>query len=164
MAQSKGFDMSKMDTGHKILLGAGIAYLIVLFLPWQRVCIDLGLDIPGASGCASASGASGIGVINLLLVIGLIAWETMGLAGVEINAPKQLVSAGLVGAIVVFTVLKILVDSEALYFFAWIGLILAVVLGYGGWLRWQAHQASGGSSSAGGGGGMPAPPPSGFSG
>ncbi|HET7236302.1 MAG TPA: hypothetical protein VFK59_07710 [Actinomycetota bacterium] len=163
MSQSKGFDMSKMDTGHKILLGAGIAYLIVLFLPWQRVCIDLGLEIPGASGCASASGASGIGVINLLLVIALLAWEGMALAGVDINAPKQIVSAGLAGAIVVFTILKILVDSESIYLFAWIGLILAVVIGYGGWLRWQAHQASGGASGMGGGG-MPAPPPGGMSG
>ena len=159
MSQSKGFDMSKMSTAHKILIGAVVAYLIVLFLPWQRVCIDLGLDIPGASGCASASGASGIGIINLLLVIGLIAWEAMGLGGVEINAPKSLVSAGLAGGIVVFTILKIIVDSEAIYFFAWIGIILAVVIGYGGWMRWQEHQAGGG----GGGGGMPPPPGDGMS-
>jgi hypothetical protein len=159
MAQSKGFDMSKMGTAQKILLGAGIAYLIVLFLPWQRVCIDLGLDIPGASGCASASGASGIGVINLLLAIGLVAWEAMGLAGVDIKAPKALVSAGLAGGIVVFTILKIIVDSEAIYLFAWVGIILALVIGYGGWMRWQEHQAGGGSA----GGAMPPPPSDGMS-
>ena len=62
MSQSGGFDMSKMSTAHKILLGAGVLYIIDVFLPWQRVCVDLGLDLPGASGCASASGASGIGV------------------------------------------------------------------------------------------------------
>jgi len=159
MAQSKGFDMSKMGTAQKILLGAGIAYLIVLFLPWQRVCIDLGLDIPGASGCASASGASGIGVINLLLAIGLVAWEAMGLAGVDIKAPKALVSAGLAGGIVVLTILKIIVDSEAIYLFAWVGIILALVIGYGGWMRWQEHQAGGGSA----GGAMPPPPSDGMS-
>jgi len=158
VSQSKGFDMSKLDTGHKILLGGGIAYMIVLFLPWQRVCFDLGLDVPGASGCASASGASGVGVINLLLVIALIAWEGLGVAGVDIKAPRQLVSAGLAGAIVVFTILKIITDSEALYFFAWIGLILAATLGYGGWLRWQSHKASGGT-----GGTMPPPPSDGMS-
>ena len=159
MAQSKGFDMSKMGTAQKILLGAGIAYLIVLFLPWQRVCIDLGLDIPGASGCASASGASGIGVINLLLAIGLVAWEAMGLAGVDIKAPKSLVSAALAGGIVLFTILKIIVDSEAIYLFAWVGIILALVIGYGGWMRWQEHQADGGSA----GGAMPPPPSDGMS-
>lgn len=164
MSQSKGFDMSKMGTAQKILLGGGIVYLIDLFLPWQRVCIDLGIDIPGASGCASASGASGVGIISLLLVIGLIAWEAMGLAGVEISAPKALVSAGLAGGIVVFTILKIITDSEALYLFAFVGLALAAVIGWGGWMRWQEHQAGSSSGSTGGGGGMPAPPPSGFSG
>jgi hypothetical protein len=164
MSQSKGFDMSKMGTAQKILLGGGIVYLIDLFLPWQRVCIDLGIDIPGASGCASASGASGIGVINLLLIIGLIAWEAMGMAGVQINAPKALVSASLAGAILILTILKIIVDSEALYLFAFVGVALAAVIGWGGWMRWQEHQAGGGSSAGGSSGGMPAPPPSGFSG
>ena len=40
----------------QILLIAGVLYIIDLFLPWQRVCIDLGLDLPGT--CASASGGS----------------------------------------------------------------------------------------------------------
>jgi len=154
MSQSSGFDMSKMSTAHKILLGAGALYIIDVFLPWQRVCIDLGLDLPGASGCASASGASGIGVLNLLLAIALVVWEGMGLANVDIKAPRALVSAGLAGAIVLFTILKILVDFDEIYIFAWIGLILALVIGYGGWMRWQEHQAAGGgiggSSSTGG--------------
>ncbi len=155
MSQSRGFDMSSMSTAAKILLGAGILYIIDTFLPWQRVCIDIGLDIPGASGCASASGASGIGVLNLILAIALVAWEGMSLAGVDIKAPKALVSAGLAGALVIFTILKIVIDSEAIYFFAWIGLVLALVIGYGGYMRWQEHQ-----SSAGGGMGMTPPPPS----
>ena len=154
MSQSGGFDMSKMSTAHKILLGAGVLYIIDVFLPWQRACF------PSALGdvCGSASGASGIGVLNLLLAIALVAWEGMSLANVDINAPRALVSAGLAGAIVLFTILKILVDSEAIYLFAWIGLILALVIGYGGWMRWQEHQAGGGgmgSSSTGG----TAPPP-----
>jgi hypothetical protein len=156
MSQSGGFDMSKMSTAHKILLGAGILYIIDVFLPWQRVCFDLG--IPGASGCGSASGASGIGVLNLLLAIALVAWEGMSLANVDIKAPRALVSAGLAAAIVLFTILKILVDSESIYLFAWIGLILALVIGYGGWMRWQEHQASGGGMGGSSTGGT-APPP-----
>lgn len=146
MSRSTGFDMSKMSTADKILLGAGILYIIDVFLPWQRVCIDLGIDLPGASGCASSSGASGIGVLNLLLAIALVAWEGMALANVDINAPRALISAALAGAIVVFTILKIVVDSEALYIFAWIGLVLALVIGYGGWMRWQEHQAGAGTA------------------
>lgn len=139
MSQAKGFDMSKVSTASKILLIAGVLYIIDLFLPWQRVCIDLGLDLPGT--CASASGASGIGVLNLLLAIALVAWEGMAVGGVEVNAPKALISAALAGLIVAFTILKIIVDSESLYLFAWIGIILALVIGYGGWMRWQEHQA-----------------------
>ncbi|HKE54054.1 MAG TPA: hypothetical protein VKC55_04720 [Actinomycetota bacterium] len=155
MSQSSGFDMSKVSTAGRILLIAGVLYLIDLFLPWQRVCIDLGIDLPG--GCASASGASGIGVLNLLLVLGLLVWEGLALSTVEINAPKALVSAGLAAAIVVFTILKILIDNESIYLWAWIGLILALVIGYGGWMRWQEHQATGGTTSMGGA--APPPPP-----
>lgn len=158
MSQSSGFDMSKMSTAHKILLGAGVLYIIDVFLPWQRVCIDLGIDLPGASGCASASGASGIGVLNLLLAIALVVWEGMDLANVDIKAPRALISAGLAGAIVLFTILKILVDFDEIYIFAWIGLILALVIGYGGWMRWQEHQASGGGMGGSSTGGT-APPP-----
>lgn len=154
MSQSSGFDMSKLSTAAKILLIAGVLYIIDVFLPWQRVCIDLGLDIPGASGCASSSGASGIGVLNLLLAIALVAWEGMIAANVDIKAPRALISAGLAAAIVLFTILKILVDNEAIFLFAWIGLVLALVIGYGGWMRWQEHQAGGGM----GGGGTPPPP------
>ena len=147
MSQSSGFDLSKLSTASKILLGAGIVYLIDLFLPWQKV--DTGF-----AGCCSASGMEGIGILNVLLVIALIAWEVMAIAGVDIKAPRALVSAGLAGAILVFTILKILIDNDAIYLFAWIGLILALAIGYGGWMRWQEHQAG----AATGGGAMPPPP------
>ena len=129
----------------RLLLVAGTLYIVDVVLPWRQRCI--------AGECVSISGWEGIGVLNLLLAIALVAWEGMSLANVEINAPRALVSAGLAGAIVLFTILKILVDSEAIYLFAWIGLILALVIGYGGWMRWQEHQASGGGmggSSTGG--------------
>ena len=149
MSQSSGFDLSKLSTASKILLGAGILYLIDLFLNWNEVCVDV-LNV-----CAGASGIHGIGVLNLLLVLGLLAWEGMALANVNIQAPRALVSAGLAGALVVFTILKILVDMEAIAIFAWIGLILALAIGYGGWMRWQEHQAGAGAT---GGGAMPPPP------
>jgi hypothetical protein len=147
--------MSRVSTASKILLIAGVLYIIDLFLPWQRACFELGLDLPGT--CATELGAAGIGVLNLLLAIALVAWEGMAVGGVEINAPKALISAVLAGSIVVFTILKIIVDSDSLYLFAWIGLILALVIGYGGWMRWQEHEAAGGGF---GGGVTPPPPPS----
>lgn len=150
MSQAKGFDISKMSTASKILLGGGILYLIDLFLPWQRACADAG---PLGDICVSASGMSGIGVISLLLVLGLIAWEAMAIAGVDIKAPRALISAGLAGGIVVFTILKIIVDSESIFLFAWIGILLALAIAYGGWMRWQEHQAGGGGAMGGSMGG-----------
>jgi hypothetical protein len=147
MSQSSGFDLSKLSTASKILLGAGILYLIDLFLPWQS--IDLGLV------SANASGIEGIGIINLLLVIALLAWEGMAIANVDIKAPRALVSAGLAAGIVVFTILKIIIDNDFIAIWAWIGVILALAIGYGGWMRWQEHQAGAGTTS---GGAMPPPP------
>jgi hypothetical protein len=157
MSQSGGFDWSKMSTASRILIIAGALYIIDLFLPWQSA--DLGV-----LGTQTESGASGIGVLNLLLAIALVAWEVMAVAGVEVNAPKSLISAALAGGIVLFTILKIIVDSEAMAIFAWIGLILALVIGYGGWMRWQEHQASGGGMGGTSTGGtappsMPGGPP-----
>jgi hypothetical protein len=142
MSQSSGFDWSKMSTASRILIIAGALYIIDLFLPWQSV--DLGV-----LGSQTESGASGIGVLNLLLAIALVAWEVMAVAGVEVNAPKSLISAALAGGIAIF---------------AWIGLILALVIGYGGWMRWQEHQASGGGMGGTSTGGtappsMPGGPP-----
>ncbi len=154
MSQASGMNFSNMSTASKILLGAGILYFIDLFLPWNRACVDAG---PFGSVCGSASGISGIGVLNLLLVIALLAWEGMALAGVNVSAPRALISAGLAGAILVFTILKILVDLTAIFLFAWLGLLLALAIGYGGWMRWQEHQA-------GGAGGMTMGPPTDTSG
>ena len=159
MSQTSGFDMSKMSTASKILLGAGILYLINLFLAWQEACVS----IAGFEECQSLNGIDGIGVLNLLLVIGLLAWEGMAIAGVNVNAPRSLISAAIAGAIVVFTLLKVLIDNEFIAIFAWIGLVLALVIGYGGWMRWQEHQAGGGTAT--GGTLPPSPPPSsGFTG
>jgi len=133
MSQTGGFDISKLSTASKILLGAGVLYLIDLLLPWQRICF--------VGQCASAGGIEGIGVLNLLLVIALLVWEGLALANVQINAPRALVSAGIAAGILLFTILKIIVDNDAIYLFAWIGLLLALAIGYGGWMRWQEHQA-----------------------
>jgi hypothetical protein len=153
MSQSSGFDLSKLSTASKILLGAGILYFINLFLNWNQACFG--------GFCAGVNGLHGIGFLNLLLVIALLAWEGMAIANVKINAPRALISAGLAGAIIVFTILKILIDMEFIAIFAWIGLVLAAVIGYGGWMRWQEHQAGAGStggSGSAGGGDVPPPP------
>ena len=47
----------------------------------------------------------------------------------------------LAGALLVFTVLKVLADLDHIFVFAGVGLVLALVIGYGGWQRWQEYAA-----------------------
>jgi hypothetical protein len=156
MSQRPGLGWAETSTASRILVIGGALYIMNLFLPWQRACIPL--DIPGIDTCGEIWGLRGIGTLNLVIAIALVAWEGMGITGVEIKAPRALISATLAGATLAFTIVKILVSMDAMFLFAWIGLILALVIGYGGWMRWQEHQASGGG---GFGGGTAPPPPSG---
>lgn len=57
---------------------------------------------------------SGFGFLNLLLAMGLVAWEVLPLVGVEVGGTRALVSSVLAGSVLLFTVLKILTDSDHL--------------------------------------------------
>lgn len=148
MAQSSGFDMSRMSTASKILLGGGILLLIDSFLPWQRVCFEVGgLDLN--LGCASASmwGGDGsfFGFIAGLLLIALLVWEGMALANVSLNVGMDAgkISAYLGFGILAFALLKfIFALMESPGFGAFIGLILALAVGYGAWMRFQEPAAA----------------------
>lgn len=133
-----GFDLSRMSTATKILLGGSILYLIDSFLPWQRTCAPGGGIFPEV--CFSANLWTGVGFIAGLLAIVILVMEILTVANVEVNIgdarTRSTIEAGLAGGVLLFTILRIIIDSEALYFWAWIGLILALVIGYGGYLRW----------------------------
>ena len=81
-----------------------------------------------------------------LLVIALIAWEALQIAGVtkqiELPVSAVLISVALAGATAVFTIIKFLVANEARHWPAWVGLILAVVIAAGGWLKYQEAPAA----------------------
>jgi hypothetical protein len=128
-------NFTALSTSSKILLGAGALLFIDLFLAWQKVCAG----VSGFSVCGSRSGWSGWGILLGLCVIGLLAWEAIQLAGVEvkIGVAPALVSAGLAAAILLFTIIKFLADNQARHWPSWLGLLLAVVIAAGGWLRYS---------------------------
>ena len=157
MAEGPGFDLSKMTTAAKITLVGGILYLINLFLPWNKACFGGGsiggVEIPSA--CASVHGIHGLGVIKLILVLVIIVMEIIIIMGLESNMPmqaeqRQMIGSGLVGLLLILTLLKILVDNEALSWPAWLGLILAAVMGYGAFMRFQEAKSGAGGGDAGG--------------
>ncbi len=127
--------LKAMSRSSQLLLGAGLLLFIFLFFDWQQVCVSGG----GFSACGSRSGWHGWGVAVGLFTIALIAWEVLQILAVKIELPIKavLLSTGLAAAVLLFTVIKFLVDNEARHWPAWIGLILAIVIGVGGFLRWS---------------------------
>jgi hypothetical protein len=152
MAQRPGFDFSKLSTATKILLVAGLLFFIDLFLPWNRLCVF--------TVCLSASGWHGWGILAGILVIGILVMEIMVVANVDvqIGTPQMRfqTEAILAGGVLLFTIIKILVDRHFIHFWAWIGLVLAAIIAYGGYMRWQESTipSSSGPPPATGGGGF----------
>jgi hypothetical protein len=128
----QGFDVSRLTMGQKILFVTGAVFLIVLFLPWE----DFGFGI-------SLSGFSGIGVLAGLLVIGLLVWEGINVAGVNLNLniSAALIGAALAGATVLFGLIRFLTAlSPSPGFGAWLGLIVLIGMAYGAFVRFQESQ------------------------
>jgi hypothetical protein len=134
-----GFDVTRVSTGSKILLVAGVLLFIDLFLPWQRV------DFGPFGGGVNISGFSGLGILVAILLIGLIVWEGILIAGVSINmgtTSPALISAVLGGAVALFTIILFLTRLTAVSFGAFIGLILALVIAYGAYVRYNESRVT----------------------
>jgi hypothetical protein len=122
-----------LSTGTKVLLVGGIILLVDTFLSWQQVS--------AGPFTASVSGWHEIGVLMGLFVIALVVWEGLQVAGVtkqiELPVSAVLISVALAAATALFTIIKFIVANEARNWPAWIGLILAVVIAVGGWLKYK---------------------------
>jgi hypothetical protein len=147
-----------LSNGTKVLLVGGIILFIDSFLAWQQICVGA----PGFHVCGSASGWHGIGVLMGLLVIALIAWEALQVAGVtkqiELPVSGVLISVGLAGATALITIIKFLVANEARHWPAWLGLILALVIAAGGWLKYTESPAASAQAPSAPPPAPPAPP------
>jgi hypothetical protein len=141
MGQQPSFNVSRLSTANRILLVASLMLVIDSFLPWQRNCVDRG-DLLICQGSSSAWGGSaafmgilmGIATISLLLVV------VAAIAGITgaVGEQGRAITTWLTGAIIVTGVLKfVIVLFNQARFFAWAGLILILVLAYGGYMRWQ---------------------------
>jgi hypothetical protein len=121
-----------LGRGAQIMLVAGVLLFISLFLPWQD--FDVG-DV------GQFSGWRGVGVVLGLLTIVLIAWLVVRLLSINIPLPisTAMTSAILGGLVLVFGIIKLLtILGDETTIWAWIGTILAVIVGVGAWLEVQA--------------------------
>jgi hypothetical protein len=129
-----------LGRGAQLMLVAGVLLLIDLFLPWQDFDVGGLADEFGVD--ATFSGWRGFaGVMLGLLTILAVAWIVVRLASVKIPLPisPAMTSALLGGLVLVFGIIKflsVLGDEQTIW--AFIGLILAVVVGVGAWLEVQA--------------------------
>jgi hypothetical protein len=151
MAQSSsGFDMSKMSMGSKILLGSGVLLLILSFFAWQEVCVA---DLICVSENMWSGSGSVFGLLGGLALVALIVWEGLQVAGTDIDTgqPASKISAYLGFAAAGLVILKFIfaVTNEPA-FGAFIGLILALGVAYGAWMRFQEPAAMPAAPTSGG--------------
>jgi hypothetical protein len=136
-----GFDMARMSMGSKLALGSSILLFISLFFPWEDVL--RGLDPTGTFG--NVNGFNGIGILVAILCIAVIVWEGMLAAGVNINMGTT--SPALIGAILaagaaLFAIIQFLLSLGGIQWGGFLGLIFALALAYGAYLRFQESQAA----------------------
>lgn len=166
---SSSFDLSKMSTAEKLLVGGSILFLLNSFAPWQRLCIE-GL-VAGDVDCDMWNGSGAfLGILAGLLTIALIVLGVLSMTGASSNVNLGTMStARLVGyaglGVLGFGALKFLVVLfDQVGWGAFTGLLLLVAIGYG---AWQKVQDAGGFPRGGGTAGGPGgamgdgpPPPS----
>ena len=127
-----------LGRGAQLMLVGAVLLLIDLFLPWQDFDVggladELGVD-------ATFSGWRGIGIVLGLLTIVLLAWLIVRLGSVNIPLPvSTAMSAAVIGTLIlIFAVIKILtILGDEATIWAWIGLVLAVLIAVGAFMTVQ---------------------------
>jgi hypothetical protein len=144
MAQRPSFDMTRLSTADKILLVGSILLFIDSFLSWQKACASV-LNVRVFCASANAWGGNGSFAGVLMAILALILFLFVGASALGVsmpNVPVPTVAAGLAAGTAVFGLIKFLfaVTNHGSYG-AWIGLILAIVIGYGAYMKMQESNA-----------------------
>jgi len=164
MSESKGFDMSKMSMGEKLVGGAALAYLIWVFIPtWYSCCEVAGFGAVQAGGVNGFRGFMILAWLVALATVAEIALTNFGTMNLKLPMPRgQLHMIG--GAIaVVSTILGLLIKpsafevSASLSWGIFVGLIIAAIWAYGG-LTLKGQSDAAGAPPMDLGGPPPAPP------
>jgi hypothetical protein len=132
MGQRPSFDLTKVSTADKILLGGSLLIFIDSLFSWQK----------GANAWGGNGGFVGtlMALFALLLFIGVAL--TIAQVATPPGIPLSTIIAGLTLGTVLFALIKFLmVIGNSIAFGAWIGLILAIVIAYGGFMKMQATKA-----------------------
>jgi hypothetical protein len=155
MSQAKGFDMSKMSTADKIVLGAAAVYFIWVFIPvWYSCCSAFGVSLDAGG----VSGFRGVLIISWILAIVAAAEVVLSrMLSVAMNLPMKRgqIHLGVAGLALLFTLLGLVAKTTGLTL-SWgifVGLIVAGVWTYGAYMMFSQPEEApmGGSMGEGGG-------------
>jgi hypothetical protein len=138
-------DISKLSHGAKVVLGAAIAFLLFSFFSWFKYTGPGADQIEAVGGDIGVTMWHGIGWIAGLTAIALIVWQAIRLANIdlEIGVTPSMVTAALAVLMLVFTVIRFIDkpgngDFVGRTFWAWLCLVLAIVVVVGAWMNMQA--------------------------
>jgi hypothetical protein len=126
-----------LGRGTQIMLISSVLLLIVSFFNWQEVDFDLGPLGEQSAGVSAWDDLGGIlmGILTIVLLARIVA----NLAAVNIPVPVSFAMTSAVLAFLIFaiTLIKVLTDDYRT-FWAWLGLVLALLIAVGAWLTIQA--------------------------
>ena len=131
-------DISKLSHGAKVVLVAGIVFLVTSFFNWFTV----------TNTSYGQNMWHGIGFLAGLILLVLIVWQAIRLANIEleIGVTPSMITAALSVLLVIFTFIRFvskpgggLADSVIdRTIWCWLGLILSIVIVVGAWMNMKA--------------------------
>jgi hypothetical protein len=147
-------DLNKLTLGDKILGGAGILLILDLLLfPWHSV--DLGIVTINRQATESPNAFWGI--LALLLAIAIVAaivvrrLTSVDLPDLPVAWSLALFYAAIATLVILF--IKLISETSELGFGAWLGLLLAAAMVYGGFVLSKETEPGGATGPATGSGG-----------
>lgn len=140
-------DFSKLTKGDKIVLGAGLLLIIdLLFFPWHKITLAGIIDVR-RTGVQSPNSIYGVLALLLALVmvvqVAVARFSTAKLPEIPVPWGQVHLIAGV--AAFALLLLKLLVETSSLGFGAYLGIILAAALAFGGYtISQESKHATGG--------------------